>query len=452
MTTEAQARKLFSRAIIALNRTEPFYAYMATAQLKLVEDPTCKTGWTDGVTLAYNPEWLAEQTVDDTRSFIAHEVEHVRKGDPWRLAMLTNMMTELEASRAARASLPSAAKNKLFNRASDHSINNRLKRCGFHIPESWLCDPRFDKMSTEEIMKQLDDEQSDEQKQDGDDDSQSAQSPSDDAQSDASESSQDDSDDGSAQSGASDDASDAPDTSALGSGECRPAPISSKDPDGAQQEIDAELNKLRQNVASARKWAESRGGFGSEGLRRDVEEMIAPETPYEDLLREFVTNSVREDANWNRPQRDYFEEDIYMPTLDSPGQPEIVFAVDTSMSMNSKAFGVCARDLKHISDDLGAKLTVIYCDDRIHCVDEFDHDEDATFNPVGGGCTDMRPVFEHVERNCDEPQCIVYFTDLCGTWPEYEIGVPTISVQWGNADPEDYLPAWVENISIEGWY
>ena len=51
-------------------------------------------------------------------------------------------------------------------------------------------------------------------------------------------------------------------------------------------------------------------------------------------------------------------------------------------------------------------------------------------NPVGGGGTDFRPVFEWVERQGVAPCCLVYLTDLlCNRFPDQTPDYPVLWVQ-----------------------
>ena len=86
-----------------------------------------------------------------------------------------------------------------------------------------------------------------------------------------------------------------------------------------------------------------------------------------------------------------------------------------------------------------SRLVLLDCDAAIHQVVEFepgDHDLTA-FVPQGGGGTDFRPVFQWVADNGMDPAAIIYFTDLCGTFPEAEAAPwPTLWVNYGDADTE----------------
>ena len=75
------------------------------------------------------------------------------------------------------------------------------------------------------------------------------------------------------------------------------------------------------------------------------------------------------------------------------------------------------------------RTTVIYCDTRVNAVETFERGDPVTLTPKGGGGTDFRPVFDHVETMDEAPACVVYLTDLCGGFPAV---APDYPVLWVN--------------------
>jgi len=73
MTLEARRQLVKARSGLVLDHV--FFGSLAL-RLRLVEDPKCKTAWTDGVHLGYNPEFIGGLTLDETKGLLAHEVMH----------------------------------------------------------------------------------------------------------------------------------------------------------------------------------------------------------------------------------------------------------------------------------------------------------------------------------------------------------------------------------------
>lgn len=76
-------------------------------------------------------------------------------------------------------------------------------------------------------------------------------------------------------------------------------------------------------------------------------------------------------------------------------------------------------------------------------MDEFANGEPIELKAVGGGGTDFRPVFEHIEDNRMEPRCLIYLTDLAGKFPDEE---PAFPVLW--AATTDRTPPFGEKLRI----
>jgi predicted metal-dependent peptidase len=72
-------------------------------------------------------------------------------------------------------------------------------------------------------------------------------------------------------------------------------------------------------------------------------------------------------------------------------------------------------------------VEIMYADARVARADRFERGEEIVFQPAGGGGTDFRPVFEHVDGMEEKPACIIYITDLYGSFPEGS-DIPTLWV------------------------
>jgi len=128
-----------------LLRKAPYYGALAL-RLKKIPDPTCRTAYTDGVVIGYNPDWIETLTRSQLVGLLAHEVSHVALGHCWR--------------RGNR-------NPKRWNAAADYQINGDLQKAGFDLPDGALLEPAFDGLSTEAIYARLPDE-GDEGGEDGD--------------------------------------------------------------------------------------------------------------------------------------------------------------------------------------------------------------------------------------------------------------------------------------------
>ncbi len=123
------------RARTALLIDQPFFGVLAL-QLKVIEDPTCQTAWTNGQSMGFNPAFVATLTNDQLLALIAHEVMHCACGHPWR-----------EGGRDY----------KKWNRAADYAINPILVDAGMTLPDGGLIDPAYHGKSAEWIYDRLTD-------------------------------------------------------------------------------------------------------------------------------------------------------------------------------------------------------------------------------------------------------------------------------------------------------
>jgi predicted metal-dependent peptidase len=68
-------------------------------RLNLIEDPTCQTAWTDGVSIGYNVDYVASLSHEQMIGLFVHEALHVMLKHPLRAA-------ENSVYRSIRVSIP----------------------------------------------------------------------------------------------------------------------------------------------------------------------------------------------------------------------------------------------------------------------------------------------------------------------------------------------------------
>ena len=118
-----------SKARTQLVLDHPFFGSLAL-RLKLVEDQTFATAYTDGKVMGYNPAFIDTLSLAETKWLIAHEVMH--------LACLHHVRR----------------KNREFarwNQATDYAINGILQQAGLKNPPGILLNDEFKDKSAEAI-------------------------------------------------------------------------------------------------------------------------------------------------------------------------------------------------------------------------------------------------------------------------------------------------------------
>jgi len=198
-------------------------------------------------------------------------------------------------------------------------------------------------------------------------------------------------------------------------------------------------------VLAAAKYAESAGKL-PKGIDRLVQRIKNPPQDWRAILRRFVQQSAQTDYSWKQPNGRFLPLGIYMPKLNAEAMGVMVVAVDTSGSIDEVILGQFEKEIDMISMEMRPeKIIVLYCDNEIRGTQEFTGDDLVSLSPKGGGGTDFRPVFEWVENEGITPACLVYLTDMLGTFPKQP---PNYPVLWG--DTFDYKQApWGEKVVIK---
>jgi hypothetical protein len=203
-------------------------------------------------------------------------------------------------------------------------------------------------------------------------------------------------------------------------------------PDAAERGVDARSarSKLQSDLQS---WQKRQQEFGSlpGNATLILEELSRP------AGREVVASLLnwceevrgRGEEDWGCPDRRYSDLDLVLPTRHEKTMPPIVIAVDTSGSiLGDRTLSVFGSAVKLVHDSLKPeRLHVVWIDAAVHSVQTFEPGEPIELKPQGGGGTDFRPAFEWAKEHEPEAACIVYLTDLCGTFPE---SAPECPVLW----------------------
>lgn len=379
------AADLITKARAGLLFDAPFFASLAL-RLTPVEDKTCKTAYTDGNVLGYNPDFVHSLSMSELKGLIAHEVMHIVGCHHLR--------------RQSRE--PSK-----WNVACDYAINDILVASRVELPSDALTGYGIDK-SAEQIYNML-------PKEEG-------------------------SDKGKGQGQSNSDSSDPG-----GCGEVRDLPGGDG---GAASE--AELSKAESEVkvmvAQAAQQAMSMGQMPAK-LDRLVRDIVDPKVNWVDVLRRFVQLQAKNDYRMMPPNRRYIHRGLYLPSLRSEELPEVVIAVDTSGSITDKDVDQFASEISSMLQNFDTNITVLYCDTKISNVEEFtSRDLPLQLHPKGGGGTDFRPPFNWVEEQQRTPCCLIYLTDLqCYNYPPE----PEYPVMWAHIGGGSFKVPFGEIIEIK---
>jgi predicted metal-dependent peptidase len=364
-----------------------------------IADPSVPTACTNGKEIRYNPSLVTALTVDQRVTLIAHEVLHPAQGHIFR--------------REGRDP-------ELWNLAADQEVdwileemNEQARAASKPIPFPWPPkeighpppNPKYRGWAAERVYADM--VQAGGQENDQDGSSSGSGTPS-----------------GSLEAGQPGDSSEPGSTQGSGWGDFEDAP-------GAQAQQELLESQWKNALAEAARVAKARGQLPS-CVSKLVAALLDPPVSLEERLRAFYLDRVREDYSWQTPNRRYTQAGFYLPSLDSRALGKLVLAVDSSGSITDEEWAAFVCLVNHVTVDcLPTHTTVLVCDAQIQAIHDFDRGDYPEADAIrleGGGGTDFRPVFDHVDQNDIQPACLVYFTDLDGTFPPEEPSYPVLWV------------------------
>jgi predicted metal-dependent peptidase len=146
-------------------------------------------------------------------------------------------------------------------------------------------------------------------------------------------------------------------------------------------------------------------------ILRKVELLLDPVLPWNVILQNYMSEYIKEDYTWKRPNRRYQSEDMYLPSQHSEALTQITAAIDVSGSISDEELKSFMSEIRYIWDVYKPrKLRILGFDTEIH--DDMELTEGDMVEDVrlcGGGGTDCSPVVKTL--HADEPEVAIIFTD-----------------------------------------
>ncbi|WP_175784913.1 DUF2201 family putative metallopeptidase [Burkholderia ambifaria] len=384
MDTRLYERIAKQRTALVLDH--PFIGALAL-RLKVVEDPTCETFWTDSESLGYNPVYAAGLSDLQVRGVLAHEVWHVANGHCWRQGY---------------------REHKGWNEACDYAVNPIVLEAGLQLPPDGLVDLRFKGRSAEEIygVRQNEARQKATQcagKQ------------------------------GDGPSGKADGNQPSADPAGCGSPQPDAGPSCGEVRQYAGPDKAAKQAEWKVAVLQAAKAAQASGKLGG-ALQAGVEQAVAPVVDWRSLLHRFAQEAAPTDYTWAQPNRRYLHAGLYLPSLNEPAVGDAVFVRDASGSVWDATQAQFAAEIESMFDAVRpSRLLVMDCDTRVTQVQVFERGEPVDLAPLkGGGGTSFVDPFRRILVEGIDPAFLVYLTDMDGVFPKEE---PSYPVLWASTTP-----------------
>ena len=172
------------------------------------------------------------------------------------------------------------------------------------------------------------------------------------------------------------------------------------------------------------------------GLERLLGEILEPKVDWKEKIVALFARKIGSGGNdWRRPDRRLIVRDIYAPGRSGFGAGTVVIGIDTSGSIGERELNMFFAEMAGILEDVRPRrLVVMWCDAKVHSVDEIEEASDLGSlrkkGAPGGGGTDFKPVFKEMDiMGLDDVDALVYLTDGYGGFPQ---AAPNYPVIWGN--------------------
>lgn len=392
----AARQKRLEKAQLRVLFQVPFFAPgVARLPVTFVDDPQVPTACTDGESIKWNGKWFDSLPDQVLVTVLCHEVAHCLLGHIWRLP-------------------PAGGDHKIANIACDHAVNLMLREFSdmvtakrladpfpFPTDKPPVMDPKYKGRSEESIYAELMSAAQGKQPQSGG----KGQKPG-----------------GSGQGKPNQSGSNGqPDPNSFGEFKPKPQNAAQK----AKAKTDWE-GTLIQSAAAMK----SRGEVPA-CVDRLVDGIVKPSICWYDLLRSFIREQCSDDWDFLKPAMEYSGAEFILPSLHSEKMGEVVFATDTSGSIDLKVLAQFQTEKQSCLDDMRPRaLLDIYCDAKVHKVVEYSPGDTITRDAPGGGGTSFIPVWKEIERRNIKPKCVVFLTDLDGAFGE-DPGYPVLWCAYG---------------------
>ncbi|MCO6497607.1 MAG: hypothetical protein J5I50_08085 [Chitinophagaceae bacterium] len=385
--------EILDKAKVKIVLQHPFYASLMMG-LSFKENKSIKTACTDGVSLEYNPSFIASLTVNECVGLIIHEMMHIYLLHHTRIG---------------------ARDHFLWNVAGDFVINLLIRDAGIHLPENGLISEEFRNMSTEQVYELLRERVKVIDLKAG----------------------------GKGNNGRGLRIEDE-------SGKSIELGVAEewgevKAPEVTREQLQRVEAETKHRIALAAQTAKRQGKLPGE-VERLLNGILEPVVNWREVLASFIVEKTRDDYSFNKINKRYVHTGVHLPGLYSETLGEVVLVVDTSGSMSEELLKGVGAELISITETFNKGFTVIYCDTKVAGVQEIEPFTDEKLKPVGGGGTSFVAPFRYMEENGMEPKCVIYFTDgYCYDFPP----APAYSVLWTVYNNDSFIPPFGEVVKIK---
>lgn len=193
---------------------------------------------------------------------------------------------------------------------------------------------------------------------------------------------------------------------------------------GDASELAEKESRAKMQISAAAEMAKGQGQLPA-ALARLVKESLEPKIRWQDVLRAFVREAARDDYSWSKINPRYAHTGFMLPSLYSQRLGVIAVAIDTSGSIGEQQLNEFLTEVEAIAHECKPTcIRLIDCDATVNSIRDCDPLEPLPRDFNGGGGTDFAPVFDALAE--ETPVCLVYLTDLEGSFPDSEPAFPVL--------------------------
>lgn len=214
-----------------------------------------------------------------------------------------------------------------------------------------------------------------------------------------------------------------------------------------QRELERKINEgLQQGGILA-------GKFGVD-IPRVIKDEMEPEITWDGVLDDFWASIMRgvDEFTYSRLNRRRLVDEVFLPSSYSETVGRMVFAIDTSGSIDNEQIGRVAARISNLCELYPPEsVIVLWWDTRVHAEQRFEQQDYANIakllKPVGGGGTRVSCVSEYMnERSIDADGVIVFTDGHVERDVKWEVACPTL---WLVTQSKSFTPPHGRKVMVK---
>jgi len=214
-----------------------------------------------------------------------------------------------------------------------------------------------------------------------------------------------------------------------------------------QRELERKINEgLQQGGILA-------GKFGVD-IPRVIKDQMEPEITWDGVLDDFWAGIMRgvDEFTYSRLNRRRLGDDLYLPSSYSETVGRMVFAIDTSGSIDNEQISRVAARISNLCELYPPEsVIVLWWDTRVHAEQRFEPHEYTNIakllKPMGGGGTHVSCVSDYMnERNIDSDGVIVFTDGYVERNVKWEVACPTL---WLVTRSNSFMPPHGRKVMVK---